>query len=166
MLYVMHEIASPASSLPSYPVQLRPHGLCAHGRPEYSAESATKVCHPASRQASKVSHSAHYYVTCCSAQVKRLYKLFNEVIDYSDTGTVAHHIIAAETCCTACSLPFAADSVYHVESQTCTLDCKVLNTLAALLPENDPVVSMYVTCSPLIAAATAAIMHNCRRSVR
>lgn len=37
----------------------------------------------------------------------------------------------------------------------------MLYTLAALLPENEPVVSRYITCSPLIAAVTVAIIHNC-----
>lgn len=46
-------------------------------------------------------------------------------------------------------------------SLTCILDRNVLYTLAARLPENEPVVSTYVTRSPLMAAATAAITHSC-----
>lgn len=42
----------------------------------------------------------------------------------------------------------------------------MLYTLATLLPENEPVVSTYLftyvfTCSPLDAAVTVAMMHNC-----
>ena len=120
----------------------------------------------ATLQVDKRQRSVTQHITMLHAAVLRSRDCTSFFMQLQITHTVAHRKIAAETCCTACSLPFAADSVYHVESQTCTLDCKVLNTLAALLPENDPVVSMYVTCSPLIAAATAAIMHNCTRSVR
>ncbi len=58
--------------------------------------SVTQLCH---------------FVACSIGQVKSLYKLFMS----QTTHTVAHRMIAAETCCTACSLPFAADSVYCVE---------------------------------------------------
>ncbi len=69
----------------------------------------------ATLQVAKRQRSVTQRITMLHAALLRSRDCTSFFVKSQTTHTVAHRINAAETCCTACFLPFAADSVYHVE---------------------------------------------------